>query len=390
MPRVGHPLLLALCAGLLAACGDMGNKDATAATTATATPAAEPDTTTGFATTELARFDSPWAMTFLPDGRLLVTEMGGTLKLFDPASGATGTVSGVPTVVHRGQGGFGDVVLHPRYADNQLVYISYVEAGEGGTGSAVARARLALDDAGGGALENLQVIWRQVPKMDGNGHFGQRIAFGPDGMLYISSSERQEFDPAQDMSMNLGKIVRLDDDGSIPADNPFAAQGGVAAQVWTLGHRNVLGLAFDGNGQLWAHEMGPRGGDELNRIEKGTNYGYPLVSEGNHYSGLPIPDHDTRPEFRAPVIAWTPVISPAGLVFYDGDLFPAWKGDAFIGGLSSQSLVRIEFDGNGAREAQRFDMGRRIREVEQGPDGALWLLGDGSDGPLLKLVPRTP
>jgi glucose/arabinose dehydrogenase len=382
--------LLAQCAGLLAACGDMGNKDATAATSATATPAAEPDTTTGFATTELARFDSPWAMTFLPDGRLLVTEMGGTLKLFDPASGATGTVSGVPTVVHRGQGGFGDVVLHPRYADNQLVYISYVEAGEGGTGSAVARARLALDDAGGGALENLQVIWRQVPKMDGNGHFGQRIAFGPDGMLYISSSERQKFDPAQDMSMNLGKILRLNDDGTVPADNPFVAQGGVAAQVWTLGHRNVLGLAFDGNGQLWAHEMGPRGGDELNRIEKGANYGYPLVSEGNHYSGLPIPDHDTRPEFRAPVIAWTPVISPAGLVFYDGDLFPAWKGDAFVGGLSSQSLVRVEFDGNDAREAQRFDMGRRIREVEQGPDGALWVLGDGSDGPLLKLVPKTP
>src|SRR5690606_32974910 len=305
---------------------------------------------TGFATEELARFDSPWAMTFLPDGRLLVTEMGGTLKLFDPAGGATGLVSGVPPVVHRGQGGFGDVVLHPHYADNHLVYISYVEAGEGGTGSAVARARLALDDAGGGALENLQVIWRQVPKTGGNGHFGQRIAFGPDGMLYISSSERQKFDPAQDMSMNLGKIVRLNDDGSVPADNPFAAQGGVAAQVWTLGHRNVLGLAFDGNGQLWAHEMGPRGGDELNRIQKGTNYGYPLVSEGNHYSGLPIPDHDTRPEFRAPVVSWTPVISPAGLVFYDGDLFPAWKGDAFIGGLSSQSLVRVEFGGNGARE----------------------------------------
>src|SRR5690606_17410853 len=281
MPRVGNPLLLALCAGLLAACGDMGNKDAAAATTATATPAVEPDSATGFVTTELARFDSPWAMTFLPDGRLLVTEMGGTLKLFDPASGATGVVSGVPTVVHRGQGGFGDVMLHPRFADNHLVYISYVEAGEGGTGSAVARARLALDDAGGGALENLQVIWRQVPKMDGNGHFGQRIAFGPDGMLYISSSERQKFDPAQDMSMNLGKIVRLNDEGSVPADNPFVAQGGVAAQVWTLGHRNVLGLAFDGNGQLWAHEMGPRGGDEFNRIEKGTNYGYPLVSEGN-------------------------------------------------------------------------------------------------------------
>ena len=388
MIRVRYSLLLGAVIGVLAACGDMGSRNAAAA--GTAPMPATLGAATGFATIEVARFDSPWAMTFLPDGRLLVTEMGGTLKLFDPGSGTTGTVSGVPSVVHRGQGGFGDVVLHPRYADNNLIYISYVEAGEGGTGSAVARARLALDEAGGGALENLQVIWRQEPKTGGNGHFGQRIAFGPDGMLYVSSSERQKFDPAQDMSMNLGKIVRLNDDGSVPADNPFVAQGGVAAQVWTLGHRNVLGLAFDGNGQLWAHEMGPRGGDELNRIEKGANYGYPLVSEGNHYSGLPIPDHDTRPEFRAPVIAWTPVISPAGLVFYDGELFPAWQGDAFIGGLSSQSLVRVEFDGNDAREAQRFDMGRRIREVEQGPDGALWLLGDGSDGPLLKLVPSTP
>src|SRR5690606_25486445 len=167
-------------------------------------------------------------------------------------------------------------------------------------------------------------------------------------------------------------------------------QGGVAAQVWTLGHRNVLGLAFDRNGQLWAHEMGPRGGDELNRIEKGTNYGYPLVSEGNHYSGLPIPDHDTRPEFRAPVVSWTPVISPAGLVFYDGDLFPAWKGDAFIGGLSSQPLVRVEFGGNGAREADRLDVGRLPRYVALGPDEALWLRGVGGGGSLLHLVPVRP
>lgn len=385
MIRFRQPLFVGATIGLLAACGDMGSKDAAAA----ASPAAEAaETATGFTTTEITRFDSPWAMTFLPDGRLLVTEMGGTLKLFDPVGNSTGTITGVPAVVHRGQGGFGDVVLHPRFADNNLLYISYVEGGEGGTGSAVARARLVLDEAGGGALEDLQVIWRQVPKMDGNGHFGQRIAFGPDGMLWISSSERQKFEPAQDMAMNLGKIVRLDDAGNVPADNPFVDQGGVAAQVWTLGHRNVLGLAFDAAGQLWAHEMGPRGGDEFNRIEKGANYGYPLVSNGNHYSGMPIPDHDTRPEFRAPVISWTPVISPAGLVFYAGELFPAWQGDAFIGGLSSQSLVRIEFDGDSAREAQRFDMGRRIREVEQGPDGALWLLGDGENGPLLKLTPR--
>ena len=210
-------------------------------------------------------------------------------------------------------------------------------------------------------------------------------------MLWLSSSERQKFDPAQDLSTNLGKIVRLNDDGTVPTDNPFVNRGGVSAQIWTLGHRNILGLTFDAQGQLWAHEMGPQGGDELNRIEKGANYGYPIVSNGDHYDGRPIPDHDTRPDFRAPVISWNPVISPAGFIIYDGDLFPQWKGNGFIGGLSSQSLVRIEFNGDTAREAERFDMQRPIREVEQGPDGAIWLLEDGNSrrtGRLLKLTPR--
>ena len=351
--------------------------------------------TTGksFTTTEIVKFDSPWAMAFLPDGRLLVTEMAGVLKLFDPKGGTTGIISGVPAVVHKGQGGLGDIVLHPQYPSNGLVYFSYAEAGDGGVGAAVARARCVLDEHGGGTLEDVQVIWRQVPKTSGAGHFGHRIAFDRDGKLWISSSERQKFDPAQDMGSNLGKIVRLNDDGSVPADNPFADRGGVAAQVWTLGHRNVLGLAFDSHGQLWADEMGPRGGDELNRIERGANYGYPIVSNGDHYDGRTIPDHDTRPEFRAPVISWTPVISPSSLAFYDGALFPQWKGNAFIGGLSSQSLVRIEFQGATAREAQRFDMGRRIRAVQQGPDGALWLLEDGTNGGrgwLLKLTPPRP
>jgi glucose/arabinose dehydrogenase len=373
-----HLSTLAAVIAVLAACGNQGT-------------AAAPVRGDGFTITEVAQFDSPWAMTFLPDRRLLVTEMAGTLRLYDLARNTTGEVSGVPKVAHAGQGGFGDVVLHPQYQTNKLVYISYVESGVGGRGSAVARARLVLDERGGGALENLEVIWRQVPKKSGNGHFGQRIAFDRDGMLWISSSERQEFTPAQDMNSNLGKMVRLKDDGSVPADNPFHDRGGVSAQIWSLGHRNILGIAFDANGQLWAHEMGPRGGDELNRIEKGANYGYPIVSNGDHYDGRPIPDHHTRPEFRAPVITWNPVISPAGFIIYGGDLFPAWKGNGFIGGLSSKSLVRVEFDGTGAREAQRFDMRRRIREVEQGPDGAIWLLEDGRNGgkgSLLKLAPE--
>lgn len=382
-----YALVLGAAAGLPFAYGGM------AAAQEAGAPAAASGTTQGdgFVTTEVAKFNAPWAMTFLPDGRLLVTEMAGTLRLYDPASKNTGVVSGVPKVTHVAQGGLGDVVLHPKYADNQLVYISYVEAGDGGLGAAVARARLALDDRGGGALEDLKVIWRQTPKKSGDGHFGYRIAFDRDGMLWISSSERKEFTPAQDMDANLGKIIRLNDDGSVPADNPFADRGGVAAQVWSLGHCNILGLAFDASGQPWAHEMGPKGGDELNRIEKGANYGYPIVSNGDHYDGKPIPNHDTRPEFRAPVITWTPVISPAGFVIYDGSLFPNWKGSGFIGGMSSKSLVRVEFDGASAREAQRFNMDRRIREVEQGPDGAIWLLEDGTrdgNGWLLKLTPE--
>jgi aldose sugar dehydrogenase len=343
-----------------------------------------------FKVAELKKFDEPWAMTFLPDGRLLVTEKGGALQLYDPKRNSTGAISGVPAVVDAGQGGLGDVVLHPDFARNQLVYLSYAEAGDGGTGAAVARARLVLDKSGAGALQDLAVIWRQTPKTSGSGHFGHRIAFDREGMLWISSSERQKFDPAQDMSTNLGKIVRLNDDGTVPTDNPFANRGGVGAQVWTLGHRNILGLAFDAQGQLWAHEMGPQGGDELNRIEKGANYGYPIVSNGDHYDGKPIPDHASRPEFRAPVISWNPVISPACFIIYDGELFPQWKGNGFIGGLSSQALVRIEFNGATAREAERFDMQRPIREVEQGPDGAIWLLEGNKRGPswLLKLTPR--
>lgn len=341
-----------------------------------------------FAVTKVAKFQVPWAMAFLPDGRLLVTERSGALMLVSP-DGAMSEVPGVPAVEFGGQGGLGDVVLHPQFAQNGLVYLSYVEAGEGGSGAVVARARLRLD-ATGARLEEPEVIWRQEPKVSGRGHFGHRMAFGPDGYLWISSGERQKFDPAQDMQTNLGKVVRLRDDGTVPPDNPFAAQGGVAAQVWSLGHRNPLGLAFDDRGQLWVIEMGPQHGDELNAIRRGANYGYPVVSEGDHYDGTEIPDHATHPEFTAPAIAWVPAISPAGLMFYRGDLFRQWRGSAFTGGLSSEALVRMEFDGQSAREAQRFPMGARIREVEEAPDGAIWVLQDGKDpdaGWLLRLTP---
>jgi glucose/arabinose dehydrogenase len=344
-----------------------------------------------FLATPVASFEEPWAMTFLPDGRLLVSEKKGALKLLNLESKRTGDISGVPKVAYGGQGGFGDVILHPQYAANSFVYVSFAEPGEGGvSGAAVARAKLVLDKNGGGTLGDFKVIWRQVPKVEGAGHFGHRLAFGPDGKLWITSGERQKFTPAQDMKSNLGKVVRLNDDGSVPTDNPFYSQGGVAAQVWSLGHRNLLGIAFAPDGTLYTHEMGPRGGDELNVIVKGENYGYPVVSNGDHYDGRTIPDHPTRPEFKAPLVTWNPVISPAGFILYTGKLFPEWNGDGFIGGLSSQSLVRVEFTNGGAREAQRFDMGRRIREVEQGPDGAIWLLEDQRNltgGRLLKLTP---
>ena len=343
---------------------------------------------TRFTSSEVARFDEPWAMTFLPDGRLLVTEKRGRLALV-ARDGAVSEIRGAPEVAYGGQGGLGDVILHPRFAENGAVYLSWAEGGQRNLrGAAVGRARLVLDDEGGGRLEGLRVIWRQEPKVTGEGHYGHRLAFGPDGHLFITSGERQKMSPAQDMEANLGKIVRLNDDGSVPDDNPFAARGGVTAQIWTLGHRNPLGIAFDADGRLWAHEMGPRGGDELNLIERGENYGWPEVSNGMHYDGRPIPDHATAPRFNAPEVSWTPVISPAGFVIYDGDAFAAWRGDGFIGGLSSQALIRVTFDGDRAREAERWEMGARIREVEQGPDGALWVLEDGSGARLLRLTPE--
>lgn len=334
---------------------------------------------------ELGRFEEAWAMTFLPDGRLLITEKPGRLELVDLEADRIVEVAGVPEVAYGGQGGLGDVVLHPDFADEPRLYLSYAEPGEGGRGAAVARALLRETDDGA-MLEALEVIWRQTPKDPGQGHFSHRIVLR-DGRMWISSGDRQLFTPAQEFTNNLGKIIRLFDDGRVPDDNPFRERGGVAREFWTMGHRNVLGLAFDAEGRLWAHEMGPRGGDELNLIEPGKNYGWPEVSEGRHYDLRDIPSHSTRPEFQAPVVAWDPVISPAGFVIYQGDRFPSFRGDGFIGGLSSEALIRVRFDGEKAHEAERYPMGKRIREVEEGPDGALYLLEDG-DSRLLRLTPK--
>jgi len=340
-----------------------------------------------FETSAIASFDEPWAMTFLPDGRMLVTEKAGKLQLVD-AKGQKSEIAGVPEVDYGGQGGFGDIVLAPDYATSNMVYLSWVEAGEKNTrGAVVGRARLDLKGEKP-ALENLKIIWKQKPKVEGRGHFSHRIAFSPDGeYLFIGSGERQKFDPAQDMAANLGKIVRLYPDGSVPKDNPFVDKDGALPEIWSLGHRNILGMAFDSEGRLWNQEMGPKAGDELNLVQRGANYGYPIVSEGDHYDGKKIPNHDTHPEFAAPKVAWVPTIAPSGLIFYSGDLFPAWKGSAFIGGLASQALIRVSFDGDSAKEAERFLMGSRIREVEQGPDGAIYVLEDGKGAKLLKLTP---
>ena len=340
-----------------------------------------------FGVSPVATFNEPWAMTFLPDGRMLVTEKRGRLYVVTQEGGKSRPVEEVPDVDYRGQGGLGDVILHPEFSENQLIYLSYAESGIGNVrGAAVARGRLVLagEDI---RLEDVEVIWRQNPKVTDDGHYGHRMAFDADGYLFISSGDRQKFDPAQQMTGNLGKIVRLNDDGAVPDDNPYAERGDVTAQIWSLGHRNPLGLAFDAEGRLWSTEMGPLHGDELNLVLKGRNYGYPIVSEGDHYSGEKIPNHSTRPEFEAPRVAWVPTIAPAGMIFYSGDQFPQWQGSALIAGLASRAIIRVETDGNTAREAGRYDLGARIREVEQGPDGALWVLEDRDGGRLLKLTP---
>jgi glucose/arabinose dehydrogenase len=335
-----------------------------------------------FTTTEVTTFNSPWAMTFLPGSGLpltsaaLVTEKGGRLWLINANTGRRQEVAGVPRVHVTGQGGLADVVADPDFAGNHHIYLSFTEAGPGGTsGGAVGYGRLVLGK-GQPRLENFRVIWRQSPKVSGGGQYSQRIAFAPDRSLFISSGERQKMTPAQDPAVDLGKIIHMTREGQR-----------IGGHHYTMGHRNVLGLAFARDGRLWATEMGPQGGDEVNLIVQGRNYGWPRASYGSHYDGRPIPDDHRGQGFEEPKVWCTPSISPGSLLIYSGDLFPQWKGDALIGALSGEAFIRVDINGDQARKADQWAMGARIRAVDQGPRGEVYLLEDGPGGRLLRLEP---
>jgi glucose/arabinose dehydrogenase len=352
---------------------------------------------------KLAALEFPWAVAALPDGRLLITEKPGRLRIFADGK-LSPPIEGIPRTTYRErkqeQGGLLDVTVDPNFAQNRRFFFSFSEAAPkqspdqketddrrfGGfldlTDHVLAGGAVASATLDGNRLSDVKVIWRQSPKTIGRGHFGNRIVFGADGTLFITSGERMRFDPAQDPNANLGKVVRINPDGSIPKDNPTAGK-----DLWSTGHRNMLAAAVNPvNGQLWVLEMGPLGGDELNLIEKGKNYGWPTVSNGDNYDRSPIPDHPTKPEFQAPVKTWTPVISPSGALFYTGSLFP-WKGDLIAGGLSSQAVIRLTIEGSQVKNEERLDMGRRIRDVLQASDGALIVVTDHKDGELLRLTP---
>lgn len=339
-------------------------------------------------------FSQPWAAAFVPGTEFLViTEKGGQIRGYATEIGHRFEIAGAPQVDFGGQGGLGDVAFLASEAagtvGTRTIYLSWAEAGEADTrGAAVGRGKLECSAEMSCAIRDLAVIWRQAPKVTGRGHFSHRLTFSPDGQyLFVTSGDRQKFDPAQDTSNTLGTIVRLNLDGTPAVGNPLADAGSPTNQIWTYGHRNMLGIGWDAQGRLWEVEHGPDGGDEFNLVKPGQNYGWPLVSNGSHYDGRPIPDHVTRPEFAAPAVSWTPVIAPGGMIFYRGDLFAGWKGDALIAGLGAQGLVQVRIEGDSAREVARHDLGNRIRAVVEGPDGAIWVLEDGPQGRLLRLTP---
>ncbi|QHL91216.1 PQQ-dependent sugar dehydrogenase [Sphingomonas changnyeongensis] len=324
-------------------------------------------------------------MEFMPDGRLLVTEKAGRLRVLTSAGTIVANVAGVPTVDFiESQGGLLDVELHPQFQSNRTIYLSYVEGDSTARGIAVARAVIDLQSY---RLTDVRVIWRQDPKVAADGGYGGRLLFAQDGTLFIAAGDRPVGVDASETATTLGKIIRLRDDGSIPADNPFVTTAGARPEIWSTGHRNPYGLAFDLSGRLWQNEMGPKGGDELNLIQPGRSYGWPNVSEGIRYDDVPIPRHATAPQYVAPAISWTPSIAPSSMIVYSGSLFVGWRGQAIITGLVSRGLVRVQLDGTTASEVQRIPLGQRIREVKEAADGSLWVLEDHPGGRLLRLTP---
>ena len=406
---------------VLAACGTAARtseqSDNAGAATASAPATANPGQP--FAITPVATFDNPWAMAFLPGTSSgIVTEKPGRIWLVEAHSGAKQSVAGAPRVVASSQGGLLDVAVSPTFGSDNQIYLTYAEPSpNGGSGLALARATL-VRTAGGAHLQGLTVLWRD-PAGGQGGQFGAIIAFAPDGRsLFLSSGERQRFTPAQDPNQPLGKILHLTLDGKPAPGNPLAGRAGAPsvtitdppedtkaaksapgrkftwpgpnltpAETWSSGHRNPYGLAFDAQGRLWETEMGPRGGDELNLILPGKNYGWPLVSVGENYNGVAIAKPSTRPDLEPAKLSWAPSISPSALMIYSGKLFPEWKGSGFIGALSGEALIRVTFDGDRAHKADRWNLGKRIRWVGQGPDGAIYLLEDGDGARLVKLTP---
>ena len=330
--------------------------------------------------------EHPWGMAFLPDGGMLITERPGRLRLLKDGRLQPEAIAGTPEVVARGQGGLLDVALHPDFADNRLVYLSYAGAGEDGVGTEVARARF-----DGSRLEGLEVIFRAQPKTSGRNHFGSRLLFADDGTLYITLGDRYSFkEEAQNPANHLGSIVRLNDDGSVPDDNPFVGRQDARPEIFSYGHRNVQGLALQrASGTLWAHEHGPQGGDEVNILRPGANYGWPAITYGIDYSGAIISEKTSAPGMEQPVVFWVPSIAPSGMAFYDGDRFPKWTGDLFVGALAHQHLRRLMIEGQRVvgQEVLLEELGERIRDVRVGPDGYLYLLTDRSDGQLIRLEP---
>lgn len=337
--------------------------------------------------------EQPWGLAFLPDGRMLVTEKAGRLRVVAKDGTLSAPVAGVPAVDDKRQGGLLGIAIDPKFSENRLIYFSFSEPrGADGNGTTVARAKL-VEEGGAPRLDGLQVIFRQTPTFQSNHHFGSRLVFAPDGTLFVTLGDRYKGkDMAQTLDNHLGKLVRINPDGSVPKDNPFVAEQGAKPEIWSYGHRNIQGAAINpASGKIWTVEHGAKGGDEINIPEPGKNYGWPVITHGVDYSGEKIGEGTHKEGMEQPVFFWNPSIATSGMTFYTGDLFPEWKGDVFVGGLASQILAHVDVEGNTVKGWQPLlsDLGERIRDVVQGPDGALYLLTDNVEGRIVRVVPAT-